>query len=359
MIGRMTTRIRMSESHAKLRDLRTASGCYQNALARRFRQDVPSVSVIIPTFNRGAQIEHILQAWTQQSGVEYQDYEIVVADDGSKDETVDRVTRWADNAPARVMLSTQSENHGPAYARNQALAVARGRVVLIVGDDIFPPVDFLLRHLAWHKTHPDVCDALLGRVCWPSRPEPSPFMKWIATRGRRFFFDYPETAGSVSADRFYTCNVSLKKALFDQVGGFDESFPYASHEDLEMGMRLAREGGMRLFFDPDVTAVHEHPLTPESGLKRVFVMGMSAVIYWQRFPVCGQGWKTQIRPVLLRIGASRLFSVLHQCLARLGRRKHASARLWMLMLTSAFWCGAGTQWRKCRIESSAGRNSAS
>jgi len=180
-------------------------------------------------------------------------------------------------------------------------------------------------------------------------------MRWLETGGRDFFFFYPDRAGPVVPDRFYTCNVSVKRALFRQAGGFDESFSYASHEDLEMGMRLARQGGMRLHYEPTLLACHEHPLTPASGLRRVTTMGMSAVHYWQCVADASSGWKTRLRPVLLWIGGSASFGLAHRILCRFARRESAGTWLWWLMLAGGFWLGAGTQWRKQRRQRAGAR----
>jgi len=276
----------------------------------------------------------MLDSWARQIGIDGKDYEIVIADDGSSDASADCIREWAETSQVRVVLAWQTTNRGPAYARNRALAVARGEILLITGDDIVPPLDFVARHLAWHRAHTEEQSALLGRVVWPDAPTPTPFMRWLETAGHAFYFDFPDVAGEVPPDRFYTCNVSLKRALVSRCGGFREDFPFASHEDLEMGMRLAQTGGMRLHYDPDLKAVHNHLLTPESSVRRVYLNGYSSILYWQRVADDSPRWRCAARR-LCRGAAGLVPRKLIWRMASLTPR-----RGWYAMLALAYWRGA-------------------
>ncbi len=253
----------------------------EQRVAWKDRQDL-LLSVIIPTYNRRESLLQVLDAYAQQEGITKREYEIVLADDGSTDGSMEAARLWAQQETVTCCIIPSLDNKGPAHARNRAVAEARGRIVLITGDDILPPPEFLAQHVQWHHAHPEEEAALLGRVVWPDDPPPTPFMRWLEKEGRAFYFAYPESTGEVSPDRFYTCNVSLKRALVSRCGGFQEDFPFASHEDIEMGMRLAEKGGMRLSYDPDLKAIHNHILTPESSVRRVYLNGYSSILYWQR-----------------------------------------------------------------------------
>ncbi len=69
--------------------------------------------------------------------------------------------------------------------------------------------------------------------------------------------------------------------LLQKSGWFDESFPYASHEDLELGYRLADQG-MRLIYDPEAEGFHWHLLTVQGISRRVYLMGYSASLFWRK-----------------------------------------------------------------------------
>lgn len=322
---------------------------YRNRWAEQHSIQSPVLSVIIPTYNRQAGLLRVLDGYLRQQGVGTHDYEVVLADDGSADDTVPRVTDWTASVEMRVKLTASSENRGPAHARNRAIAIAAGDILLITGDDILPPPDFLSLHLRWHREHPGEREALLGRVAWPADPPPSPFMEWLATGGRAFFFSYPAVAGPVSPDRFYTCNVSLKRMLFERAGVFDETFPYASHEDLEMGLRLAERGGMQLHYEPAILGLHDHLLTCASSLRRVYLMGCSSVLFWTKVrdpaPVPKRICR-EVLKLLSRVVPARLVASVAPIAPRW---------TWHGLLAFAYWRGAADASRQRRNPCLSGR----
>lgn len=300
---------------------------------------MPQLSVIIPTFCRKATLLRVLDGLSRQRGLDPQEFEIVVADDGSPDGTAEAVGRWAATAPVRLVFSPSAENRGPAHARNRAMSLANGRVLLMTGDDILPEGGLLARHVRWHASHPAAEDALLGRVTWPDEPPPTPFMRWLADAGSAFYFTYPASAGRVASDRFYTCNVSVKRALVERCGGFDEAFTRASHEDIEFGLRLSRQGGMRLHYDSEALAFHDHRLSFSAAFRRVYFMGYSSILFWSRV---GERSSTARRACrrLLQIAASPELP-RKAAVSLVGRAETVPCSpLWEALLSAAYWFGA-------------------
>ena len=107
----------------------------------------PSVSVIIPTFNRASYLEQALQAFLQQSVVPDQ---IIVVDDGSTDGTRDVLDRWSSN-----VIPVYQENAGRPRALNNALQYATGDYLWFFDDDDMPFPDALERHLEALSSDPD------------------------------------------------------------------------------------------------------------------------------------------------------------------------------------------------------------
>jgi len=111
---------------------------------------VPSVSIIIPTFNGASRIGNCLDALLKQTaGL---DTEILVVNDGSTDNTVEIVGRYPS-----VRLTSQS-NAGPAAARNRGALEARGPIILFTDDDCVPMPDWLATMLEPFKD-PEVVGA--------------------------------------------------------------------------------------------------------------------------------------------------------------------------------------------------------
>ena len=91
------------------------------------QSETPTVSVVIPTFNRSALIGGALESVLQQT---YKDYEIIVIDDGSTDDTRDRL-----NSYMKDIRYVFQDNKGASAAQNKGIQLARGKWVSILGSD--------------------------------------------------------------------------------------------------------------------------------------------------------------------------------------------------------------------------------
>ena len=100
------------------------------------RNEVPAVSIITPAFNVGRFIDHTIASVQAQTRT---DWELVVVDDGSTDDTSARVAAAACEDP-RIRLIRHPKNQGIARTRNAALDAARGRFLAFLdGDDLWDP----------------------------------------------------------------------------------------------------------------------------------------------------------------------------------------------------------------------------
>ncbi len=214
----------------------------------------------------------------RQEGVE-----AIVVDNGSAEDALARLrSRLADcTAPIRLLEHPQA---GPAAARNAGAAAAEGDVLLFLGDDTEPAEPGLLRaHLRLHAANPQPTYGVLGRITWTPRRPVTPFMRWLENGGPQFHY-YELGAGPVDAARyFYSSHASIKRSLFERLGGFDERFPSAAVEDTELGVRLA-EAGLELDYHPELLVLHDHPTTPQQSLRRSIAVGRSAALYNRLHP---------------------------------------------------------------------------
>ena len=212
-----------------------------------------SLTVIIPTYNRGPVLKKALDAYKTQSAPELV-REIIVVDDGSTDGTEAIVLEASKDSSFPVRYLRQS-NRGPAAARNYGISEARSPIILFTDSDIVPERDLVSQHVAWHKEFPDGRVAVLGYVTWPANPKPTPFMKWYGEDGILFGYRSFRHKNELSFRNFYTCNVSLKAEFLKACGGFDEDFKRAAYEDIELGYRLSK-AGLRLLYNSHAIAYH-------------------------------------------------------------------------------------------------------
>jgi glycosyltransferase involved in cell wall biosynthesis len=191
------------------------------------------LSIITPTHNRMALLESALAGLEAQT---FQDFEWVIAVDGSTDGTVTMLEafRRRSSFPVTVIVLSQG---GQARARNRAIGAASGDVLVFMDDDLVFAPETLARHAAFHEVHPNdiavgpVTNASDGRVDWPRVPT------WM---------------------NFTGMNVSVSRLALLAVGLFDESFTGYGGEDLDLGIRLER-AGHRFRRLPDAVSTHLAP----------------------------------------------------------------------------------------------------
>lgn len=186
-----------------------------------------TVSVIIPAYNAEKYIAETIESVLRQS---YQDYEIIVVDDGSTDKTRSILESYTD----RVRYFYK-ENGGPASARNLGIKHARGEyIALLDADDIWLPQK-LEKQIEVFEKSPDIGLVHSGSIVFDDKninPE------------RIRFKDERYCSGDVFPYLFI-CNfignstVVLRKTCFDAVGLFDESPGFFGTEDYDMWLRIS------------------------------------------------------------------------------------------------------------------------
>lgn len=315
----------------------SAESLLDGASARFEALHNPFLSVVIPTYRRLDLLRRVIAELGAQLAPQSEAVEIVVCDDASRDGTVEWLAQQAQDDALPLAWIGLTKNGGPAQARNAAIRRARGEVILLLGDDIVPGPGLLARHGAWHRAHPEETAALLGRTTWPADMAVTPFMRHLESSGRSLFMNYRDLPVDrpISGMSFYTCNVSFKRALFARVGGFDEQFPFASHEDLEFGLRL-EQAGMVLHYDPQVVGYHWHRLDLPGTVRRVYRMGYSSVLFWRQ--VGEQG--SRLRRVLRRVLAGLMgWTFVRRWVLVLARRANRWPGVWGGLMHGVYWAG--------------------
>ena len=251
-------------------------------------ETLTGISVIIPTFNRGAMLEEtLLRSLECVAGCAV---EFIVVDDGSTDDTPDRLARLAVAYPAVRFLSI--ENGGPGRARNLGIELARNEVILFQGDDIRPMYsDFYRQHLEAHRRLPFVGVAVLGKSTWPDSPdfEVTSTMRHIQGKGQQQFGYFSLVPYSWLDWRFfYTSNVSLKKQVLAdwREEGFNPRFRDAAWEDAELAYRLSEvtPGGFGTLYLPGPAATHHHPYNTRQFIDRQLSAGRAAQVFCRIHP---------------------------------------------------------------------------
>lgn len=291
-----------------------------------------SLSVVIPTKDRAEALARTLDALeAQQAGGAA--LEAIVIDNGSSDGTVEQVRRRATDSTFAIRLLEQPDG-GPAAARNAGIKASAGELLLFLGDDTEPADETLLRaHLDLHSARPESTYGVLGRITWTPRKPVTPFMHWLENGGPQFSYSALEPGPVDAASYFYSSHASLKRAVFEQVGGFDVRFPTAAVEDTELGVRLA-EAELELDYHPELLVLHDHPTTPEQSLRRSLAVGQSAALYNRLRP--DRPHPGVQPPRGLAWSAVRAATPLLGALARLPLPKGIRERVWLAMTRAGY-----------------------
>lgn len=212
----------------------------------------PSLTVIIPTYNRQEVLAQALEGYLAQSSPHLIG-EILVVDDGSTDDTESIVHGYSKSSVFPIRFLRQCHK-GPAAARNLGIQEARSELVLFSDSDVIPKSDLVEQHVAWHRRNPQVTAVVQGRLEWSPIVGATPFMLWY---GEYSLFTFGKARYKREADfrSFYTCNVSVKAEFLRRCGHFDEEFKSAAYEDSELGYRLGLQG-MRLLFNSGAIGYH-------------------------------------------------------------------------------------------------------
>ena len=266
-----------------------ASG--DSSLPHRSKQNLCSISVVIPTCNRGELLSQTLDRCLECA--EGMEVEFIVIDDGSTDDTPRRLADLSLKVPNLQWRSIAKG--GPSKARNLGAAIARHDILLFMGDDIQPvDSDFFRTHGTLHSANPSNDIAILGKIIWPNNNKG--FVNFVMSHiqghgGEQF--GYADLVPYTNLDWrfFYTANVSIKRAIVEdwRAEGFDSDFKQAAWEDVEFAYRLKKKSSsFRIFYDPTSVAMHYHRYSAAGFIERQMSVGSMAQVFFGKHPDAAQ-----------------------------------------------------------------------
>lgn len=186
----------------------------------------PKVSVIIPTYNRGKFLGAAIHSVLAQT---FSDFEIIVVDDGSTDDSAAIIKEIHDDR----LIYIYQDNQGRSNARNFALNLARGSYITFLdSDDLYLPSKLELQ-VSYLDSHPNVGMIYTSALCINEGGDPLPHKYEASVSGYiyndiAFFTPVTITLPTVMA----------RREVFDVVGGFDEQMH--RFEDTDMWRRISK-----------------------------------------------------------------------------------------------------------------------
>lgn len=224
----------------------------------------PRVSIVIPVYNKWPYTEACLRSLQRVQDATA--FEVIVVDDGSSDETAERLAQIAG-----VIAQRNPENLGFIGACNRGLALARGEYVFFLNNDTQVQAHFLETLLDTFAQHPEA--GLVGsKLIYPDgRMQECGGIVFRDGSGWNYGrFDDPEDCRYSflrEADYVSGAAILLPIALARQLGGFDSYYAPAYYEDTDLAFRV-RALGRRVYVQPLSRVVHFEGITGGTDLSQ-------------------------------------------------------------------------------------------
>jgi glycosyltransferase involved in cell wall biosynthesis len=233
------------------------------------------ISVIIPTYNRSKGLEYTLKSLANQS-MEKSDFEVVVVDDGSSDDTF-KIAKRYENVMNIAYGYQTNKGYRPSSARNIGIRLAKGKICLFIDSGIIAKHDCLQKHIEYHRKankeiavigytygytqHGETDDELLGMVD-PNDADKS--IKILLEKGKfldvreKIYRKYNDDLSELTVNwtLFWGGHLSVPTKSLHLVDGFDENYDGNwGCEDNDLGYRLQQEH-LDLAFCREVQVLH-------------------------------------------------------------------------------------------------------
>lgn len=195
-------------------------------------------SVLICTYNRASLLQGTLESLCHQT-LDRSAFEVMVVDDGSTDATHDAVRAFESRLNLRYAYQ---RNSGLASARNHALFMSQGDIVVLLDDDDTAAPNLLQEHAITHRAYPQDNVAVLGSTRLNPEIASDPVMLF-ATEVGKFLFSYSDIKDGQILDfsYFWGGRSSCKRRFLLQHGVFNPVFRFGC-EDIELAYRLSQHG---------------------------------------------------------------------------------------------------------------------
>ena len=206
------------------------------------------VSVVIPAYESASSLGECLGALLG-GGAD----EIIVVDDASTDGTGEVASGFG------VRVVRLERNSGAGAARNRGAREATGDVLLFVDSDVVVAPDTVARVTRTLEERPDVA-AVFGSY------DAAPRAPGLVSQFRNLLHHFVHQEGEPEASTFWAGCGAVRRAVFEESGGFDTGADTQAIEDIELGYRL-RDAGHRILLDKDLRVTHLKRWTLASFLR--------------------------------------------------------------------------------------------
>jgi glycosyltransferase involved in cell wall biosynthesis len=230
----------------------------------------PALSALLTTHNRAHLLPRVLEGLHKQTLPPSQ-FEIVVIDDGSVDETPALLASYANKLPMRIFRQGGS---GLACAKNLGVFAAIAPILVFLDDDDVLDPGALAAHLAAHKANPDLSTAVLAHTRLAPDVARSPLMRHVTETGAQLFsYNWMRPNKRSDYKAFWGGRSSCKREFLLKWGVFNTKFRFGC-EDIELGWRL-RPYGLNVIYEPAASAMMIRTIGFDDFCRRSYLQGRS------------------------------------------------------------------------------------
>lgn len=220
-------------------------------------------SIVIPSYNGANKLVGLLQELTLFKNYSF---EIIVVLDGSTDNSVQIITSFKEKFPTNSLNYILTPNRGRACTRNTGVSSATSEIIFFLDDDMLPKAQFFKHHLDFHLSFPNSIGT--GVLFEPLEEMKTDFQRYkyhLSIKWQNNWDKSKPTRMDKSNLAISAANLSMPKALFYEISGFDENL--RDIEDYEFGLR-ALQSGIPIYYLPSALAVHRDFTTCKGYIKR-------------------------------------------------------------------------------------------
>lgn len=269
---------------------------YEFAASETYAQneiEYPDISVLINTYNRAESLFEVITAFLNLPDTKSCKTEIIIVDDGSKEEYLPLLKELNQNHVALRYIK-YNMNKGSMFAKNVALHHARGEISVFVGDDIIPLPGFLTRRLTAHRRY-NATVLILGHTEWhPSVRNNMISLYSTKYSGFQFGYHFIRHKSEASLRNLYTSNISFVTAAIKTRGLYFKCLEGINlYDDTLWGDQL-KVHGFRLIYDREIEALHKHHTDYKWFINRAYNKGRTAMQLYTKYPNSADFTKVEV-----------------------------------------------------------------
>lgn len=230
------------------------------------------ISIIVCTYNRSENVRQTLESFFEQPGLAAADYELIVVDNNSSDDTAATVEQFVNRHNVRYIFERRQ---GLSNARNRGVEESHGQIVAFLDDDVIVDQNWLKNLGAcFEQTEADIVGGKSYLIFQAEPPD------WLENEFRINLSKVDlgtDRQILKNTSRLFGLNLAIRKETLQKAGGFDESLGRTGNlliggEESAIMAKIVADGG-RLVYEP--TAIVGHVIEPErlqwQYFKRLYV----------------------------------------------------------------------------------------